>query len=462
MRTRWAARVAELALGSHEQMSAENTPMTDGPPTPAFRLEEGVLICSCPGQVQRHIPIADVSSWLGELRNATPVFKLHLKAGGTIELQDPEGELPRVLSTLGSSFVSLDALLNPSTLYHVDERLRRYVYSDGSWRLSAKIDMPFQADAILAFEVATDKLQFPEAMAQNVLWIQDNLGEIWNAAARMVNSLAESQSVAVPERFALRHLWAHLPDAALDTAEWRFTLEVEEMYGSFEVVFLGLEPISCKLALPSWLVDAERQPQSIPTALPRRGRVSALDPRAIPDTFKEYRLTPQEASGYNAEGVVERVVWRLMEDEPSIGDSDAMEEFFGRMLSVQAAVYAAWHSVNWIVVGGIGHVFETCSVPMIEKAIEGYELLHEPHLADCVRRMCKRFPGGTVPRDCDEAWEFLSSEAMDEDAEMNWLQGEFSRRPVEKWFDVERFYHDYRDGFVIPQSDSAQPSMPPD
>jgi hypothetical protein len=85
-------------------------------------------------------------------------------------------------------------------------------------------------------------------MPKNVLWIQDNLGEIWNGAARLVNALVEAEGIPTPERFALHHIWANIPDAALDTAEWRFTVEVRDMYESFEVVFRGLEPISCKVA----------------------------------------------------------------------------------------------------------------------------------------------------------------------------------------------------------------------
>ena len=171
-------------------------------------------------------------------------------------------------------------------------------------------------------------------------------------------------------------------------------------------------------------------------------------------TFKEYRLTSQEASNYTARSVVERVVWRLMEDEPDTGDSEAMEEFFGRILRVQAAAYSVWQIANWVVVGGLGHAFEMCCAPIIDKAIEGLALLHEPHLAESLRQVCRKFPGGSVPPDREAALAFINSEP--EDVEMSELLEEFEKRPVEEWFDVERFLKTHRDCFVIPDAGDAQ------
>jgi hypothetical protein len=164
--------------------------------------------------------------------------------------------------------------------------------------------------------------------------------------------------------------------------------------------------------------------------------------------FKEYRLTSQEACNYDAKGVVERVVWRLMEDEPDTCDSGAMEEFFGRILRVQAAVYSAWQIANWVVVGGPGHVFDMCCAPIIYMAIEGFDFLHESHLAESLRQVCRKFPGGSVPRDCEEASAFLYSVADDD--ETSELLREFEKRPVEEWFDIERFLKAHRDCFVMP------------
>ena len=191
--------------------------------------------------------MADVSGWVRKAKGDVPTFGLMMKAGGTIELQDPKGELQRVLSSV-SAFVDLDEVLKSVAPYYEDERLGRFVQTCGSWRLTATIDFPFQADVPISFELELDTPQLPQSMPKNVLWIQNNLGEIWNAAAHLINALIETEGMAAPDRFSLRHLWANIPDAALDAAEWRFTVEVEDMYESFEVIFQGLKPIGCNAA----------------------------------------------------------------------------------------------------------------------------------------------------------------------------------------------------------------------
>jgi hypothetical protein len=212
-------------------------------------MEEGILICSGPGMAERRIPMADVLGLLGNAHDDAPqVFRLMIKGGGTIDLQDPKGELKNLLAGLRDDFVQLDDLWKSKGLIHEDERLGRFVHSCGSWHLDATVDLPFQADVPISFEVELDTPRLPGSMRENVLWIQDNLGEIWNAAARLINALVEAEGISAPERFSLRHLWANIPDAALDAADWRFTVEIEDMYESFEVNFHGLEPVSCNAA----------------------------------------------------------------------------------------------------------------------------------------------------------------------------------------------------------------------
>ena len=232
-------------------MSPKKTPLAGGLPTTSFRMEEGVLICSAPGVPETRILMADVHGWLHDAPSDARV-RFMMKAGGAIELQDPKGELKNVLSTLGDNFVNigerLDKSAKSSGRLHVDERLGRFRYSDGTWSLRAKVDLPFQADVPIGFDLEIALSDFPKSMPKNVLWIQDNLGELWNGAAGLVNALVEAEGIATPERFVLQHLWAELPDAALDTADWRFIVEVKEMYESFAVVFHGREPVSCDVA----------------------------------------------------------------------------------------------------------------------------------------------------------------------------------------------------------------------
>lgn len=171
-------------------------------------------------------------------------------------------------------------------------------------------------------------------------------------------------------------------------------------------------------------------------------------------TFREYRLTSQEASKYDARGIVEQVVWRLMEQEPDDGDAESMENFFGHILHVQAAAYSVWQVANWVVVGGLGHAFEMCCAPVIYTAIDGFDLMHEPKLADRLRQVCRMFPGGSVPRDREEAEAFIHSQP--EDGEMDELFDDFEGRPVKEWFDFERFLKSHRDCFVIPSEGAVQ------
>ena len=222
--------------------------MSDALPTTAFRLEEGVLICSGPGMTEKRIPMGDLAGWSHYLQGDVPLFRLRFKSGVTMGLQDPNGELQRVLSTLGEGFANLDDILQSTGLYHVDERLGRFGYSDGLWSLTANVDLPFQLDVPVGFELERDRPHFPKSMPANVLWIQNNFEEIWNAAARLVNALVESEGITAPKRFALHHLWAKIPDDTLDNAKWRFIVEIKDMSESFELVFRGLEPVSCNVA----------------------------------------------------------------------------------------------------------------------------------------------------------------------------------------------------------------------
>ncbi len=222
--------------------------MAGGLPTSSFRVEGEVLICSGTGMAEKRIPTADISGCFRYVENDVPVCQLFMKSGGRIDLQDPKGELRDTLVTLGHDFVSLDDMLRSSGELHEDERLGRFVHSCGTWRLEAKVDLPFQPDVPISFDLEMDTPRFPESMPKNVLWIQDNLGEIWNAAAGVINAWVEAEGISPPERFALQHLWANISDAALDTAEWQFTVEVEGMNESFEVVFDGLKAVSCNAA----------------------------------------------------------------------------------------------------------------------------------------------------------------------------------------------------------------------
>ena len=170
--------------------------------------------------------------------------------------------------------------------------------------------------------------------------------------------------------------------------------------------------------------------------------------------IKEYRLTEEEASKLDTWHIVNTVIFRVADDAPSLSDSDAMDEFFDSVLSVQAAAFSAWFSTSFAVVGGMWHIFECCCATMVHKAIEGFELLYAPGPAATLRRACTCFPGGVVPRAHKEVEAFIFG---DEDAvpPVEELGAEFEYNRVEKALDFERFFRDHRDCFVISKADVA-------
>jgi hypothetical protein len=147
--------------------------------------------------------------------------------------------------------MNLDDMLKSSKLgqrIHDDKWLGRFTGIGGPWQFSAKVDLPFQNDVSITFELQQDAPKVPKSMPKNIIWIQDNLGEIWNAAAAKINTFIEAEGITTPERFVLRSLWAFLPDAPLDKSEWRLEIAVEDMAVSFEVGFHGLDTTECNAA----------------------------------------------------------------------------------------------------------------------------------------------------------------------------------------------------------------------
>ena len=209
-------------------------------------MEEGVLVCSGPGISERRITMSGVSGWLCDTKSNPRKYQLRMKGGEVIDLHDPSGQLQSALSTLSNDFVSLDEIVKSSGPYHEDEHLGRFYYSPGQWRLGATVDLPFQSDIRVNFEQKSDIAIFPESMLKNIAWIQDHLGEIWNAAAGLINEVIELKRIRTPERFAIRYLWVSFPKEALEATEWNFTVEPEDMNDAFEVVFRGLQPVGCR------------------------------------------------------------------------------------------------------------------------------------------------------------------------------------------------------------------------
>lgn len=165
--------------------------------------------------------------------------------------------------------------------------------------------------------------------------------------------------------------------------------------------------------------------------------------------IKEYRLTEEEASKLDTWHIINTVIFRVADDAPSLTDSDAMDDFFDSVLSVQAAAFSAWFSASFAVVGGMWHIFECCCAPMVHKAIEGYQLLYEPEAANTLRRACACFPDGVVPRSSEDVEKFIfGDDAAIPPVEELGAEFEDAQR-VHAFFDFERFYREHRGCFVI-------------
>ena len=139
---------------------------------------------------------------------------------------------------------SFDDILKASGAeFQDDDQLGRFYRGNGEfgwWTLSGKVDLPFQKDVPFSCVLTQDSNPLPESMRKNTHWFMDNLGNIWNAAAVVINTTIEADEIRIPEHFALGHVWAFFPDAPLETSEWRVEIEPRGMAQSFEVVFMGL------------------------------------------------------------------------------------------------------------------------------------------------------------------------------------------------------------------------------
>ena len=113
----------------------------------------------------------------------------------------------------------------------------------GRWRHACSADFPFQSDVDLIFDMTMKSDQMPATMPSNVLWLQQHLTEIWNAAAAAVNELATTRQIQLDDNFQLDSIQFQLPDAQVQTAAWRMSIEPSFLHGSFHFTFQGLSVI---------------------------------------------------------------------------------------------------------------------------------------------------------------------------------------------------------------------------
>src|SRR5258708_427599 len=126
---------------------------------------------------------------------------------------------------------SFDDILKSAGLGHRvydDETLGRFTGLGGPWHYKATVDFPFQADVSIDFQLEHDTPQFPASLPKNVMWIQDNLAEIWNGAAAAVTTMIEAEGLEMPEPFAVDRLWLTVPDAPCEHGAWTLGIEPKD------------------------------------------------------------------------------------------------------------------------------------------------------------------------------------------------------------------------------------------
>jgi hypothetical protein len=143
------------------------------------------------------------------------------------------------------SFDDIIKSIGKSHRVHDDERLGRFYGLTGPWHLSAAIDLPFQKDVPISFQLECDTAEFPDSMIANISWLEDQIAEIWNSAAGVINASIESENISTPDHFRLDRLAVILPIAPLQTANWKWIVEVNDVLETFEVSFYGINAIAC-------------------------------------------------------------------------------------------------------------------------------------------------------------------------------------------------------------------------
>ncbi len=142
------------------------------------------------------------------------------------------------------AFHLLDVSSETEAAADQDAEFGFYKNDCGLWSLNGTVDFPFQNNVPVCFELTEQRRHLPESMEKNVKWVMSNLGEIWNESASVVNSAIEAQQIQTPKEFSLNRLWAHIPDRALETSEWKLRIEPRDMPIVFELVFKGLKAVS--------------------------------------------------------------------------------------------------------------------------------------------------------------------------------------------------------------------------
>lgn len=118
-----------------------------------------------------------------------------------------------------------------------------FIGLDGRWRHKCAADFPFQADVELVFDMEEESVNLPPTMASNVSWIQDNLTDIWNAAALAINNMMVASEIELDGEFQLEPLHFQLPDLPVQTAPWKISIEPSGLDGAFEITFRELSVI---------------------------------------------------------------------------------------------------------------------------------------------------------------------------------------------------------------------------
>lgn len=117
------------------------------------------------------------------------------------------------------------------------------------WDFPCKLDVHFQKNVPAVFEDHGGSARFPDSLIENVIFLRDHFGEVWNAFAARINDFIQERALPVPASCVLDNIKFVLYNALVSkSAKWDLEIVVVGVPGSFSARFVGLELLDARLS----------------------------------------------------------------------------------------------------------------------------------------------------------------------------------------------------------------------
>jgi hypothetical protein len=144
----------------------------------------------------------------------------------------------------------------------------------------------------------------------------------------------------------------------------------------------------------------------------------------------DYSINFKDCAGLSSKQIMGRVLRRVQNNAPGYSNEFEMGAFLESLSRPVAGAFSACAALDFTVVGGTLHVFESCCPSMVYAAIDGFELLGEPQGAECLRTITCAFPGRQMPDNYDD----LIEELIDKGFDLEHLPSLDDYKPVDDYF----------------------------